>query len=326
MNPEHLQRICADYELGVPLEVADVAEGTVNKNYIIQTDEGKSFIKLVWDRSWKFLPYTAAVEELMYKRGVPAVCMLESRSGTKYVEYGEDAYCVYPFIESDRSHEYSLEDYQRMGAMLAKIHKAGSYDIPESLKGRQWTEKSKEGTIQDLENYRATILAKEDKDQIDVEFLNYIDLKLSIIPTLGMDTVLASDTLRHGDYHAGNLLIDKETRAIIGICDWEKAEMAPRAMELARSTIYICFDTGYDPESAFRNAKALLESYADEYPIDTQEIRDGFEVRLRRHVLASWLESHYYDLGSDRGNHFVKHQVKILKDFVQGTTLTDLLS
>ncbi len=326
MDPEHLERLCADYGLGEVQELSDVTEGILNKNYVLSTGQGKFFIKQVRKKTLEFLPETVGVEKLMFARSIPAVCMLETRTGESFVSYDADSYCVYPFLESDRTHQYSLEDYRTMGSMLGQIHASGSHDIPEFLTRRQWKDKSKEEVVRALEEYRRRIQDKPEIDQADKDFLEYIELKLELIPTLNEDTSLENTTLVHGDYHPGNLLIDSESREIIGVCDWEKAEMAPRSTELARAVLYSCFMGEYEIEPSLERVKYFLDGYKTANPISDEELRTGFEIRLRRHAVASWMENHYYDLGDARGNHFVPHETRLIRDFLQGDVLPKLLA
>ena len=100
--------------------------------------------------------------------------------------------------------------------------------------------------------------------------------------------------------------------------------MAPRAAELARAILYISFTGDYSEESGIASANQIIAGYNSIYPISKQELLDGLEVRLRRMVLTSWLENHYYDLGDARGNHFVSHEGRLLKDFIQGNISNEL--
>jgi Ser/Thr protein kinase RdoA (MazF antagonist) len=325
MNPEHLRKLSADFNLGSIDSVTEVTEGILNKNYILTTSNGKYFIKEVREKSKDLLPATALVEDFMRERGIPAICMIPSAAGHKFVMYDSNAYSLYSFLESDRSHNYSLEDYRNMGALLGKIHIAGSKDIPELLTRRSFREKPKEGELAKIQEYKARIQNKEMKDPIDEEFIIYTQLKLDLISTLSMNPVLPSDTLAHGDYQAGNLLIDINSREIVGVCDWEKAEMAPRAAELARAILYISFSGDYTEESGIVSANQIIAGYNSVYAISRQELLDGLEIRLRRMVLTSWLENHYYDMGDARGNHFVSHEARLLRDFIQGELIQKLI-
>jgi Ser/Thr protein kinase RdoA (MazF antagonist) len=213
-----------------------------------------------------------------------------------------------------------------MGVLLGKIHLAGSKSILEPLTRKIYKEKPKEDEFAKLTQYKASILAKEEQDTINAEFLEYIQLKLDLIPELDMEPVLESNTLVHGDYQTGNLLFDQRTREIIGVCDWEKAEMEPRAHELGRAILYISFGGDYIEEEGIESARQILEGYNSIFPISNEELIAGFKVRLRRMVLTSWLENHYYDLGDARGNHFVSHEARLIKDFLQGDMLGKLIA
>jgi Ser/Thr protein kinase RdoA (MazF antagonist) len=324
MNPDHLSKLAEEYDFGEVNSVTEVTEGILNRNYVLNTRNGPFFIKEVRQKSIELLPSTVLVEELMLERGISAICMLTSRSGKKFCEYDGLAYSVYPYIESDRSHRYTSVDYRNMGEMMAHIHRAGSYDIPELLTKNVYREKSKEGVLDNLKNYRERILAKQ-QDDTDSSFLEYIELKLSVIHSLAMEPVLESSTLVHGDFQTGNLLIDGKTRRITGICDWEKSEMEPRAHELARAVLYISFGGDYAEDTGVLSAQEILEGYKSVYPITREEVLAGFAVRLRRMVLTSWLENHYYDLSDPRGNHFVGHEMRLIKEFLLGDLLDKIL-
>lgn len=330
MNPSHLERLCREFSLGIAIRIDENHEGVLNRNYVLTTDKGKYFIKSVRDQRKSDIPYIAAVEELMHIRGVPAVCMRTSSDDKKYVEYDSHVYTVYDFLESDRTHKYLTSDFHTMGKMLGNVHRAGSANIPNFLKEKVFKEKSREGILNNLTSYKQQIESKERLQEIDRQFLEYIDLKMDILSKLDTGTKLPNDTLVHGDYHTRNLLINNR-REVIGICDWEKAEMAPRAYELARSVQLACFNGEseeephiYEEDFAIKAARNFISGYSFVYPISTDEMLLGFEARFRRTVSTFWIEDAYYFRNDSRSNKFIAHEMRQIRDFSDSKILDQL--
>lgn len=319
MNRIHLEQLCKEFRLGENPRAEELQEGTLNRNYLLTTDTGRYFVKSVRERRKADVPYIAAVEMFMHEKGIPAVCMLRNESGKPSVEYDDQVYTLYPFIESVRTHTYDLLDFRRMGKLLGEIHRAGSTDIPAALRERFFTPKSDEDIRARLEAYRARV--EHSSSEVDRLFRDYIDLKLTAMNAVGEQHALPMDTLTHGDYHARNLLIDAD-RTIIGVCDWEQSAMNAGAYELARSLFYICF-TGeredephrYELESAVKSAHSFIDGYRSVYPIANEELDAGIGLRLRKLIFSAWIEEQHYDRGDNRSNKFIRHEMRLIQDF-----------
>ncbi len=317
---DKIQKICSEYDIGDHISIKKVQEGVLNDNYILETTTGKYFIKSVREKTRDRLKMIYGVESLMKSRGIPAVAMLKTKSGDIFVADETEVYTLYPFIEAENSSNYLGNDYKTMGEMLGKIHIVGRGDTSSVPDLKQFKRPADETIMEKLKNYREEINNKNNQDEIDKIFSEYIDFKLITAPKIKY-VDLANNTLIHGDYHSGNLLIDKQSREIIGVCDWEKAEFGPRAYELARSFLYICFDDDYKLDKALADLKVFLEGYLTVFPIDVKEIMDGLNMRIHRMALSSWLEENYYKKKNTRTNHFVKHEMMIMNDAVSNGLL-----
>lgn len=331
MNEEHLIQLCAEYGLGTPGTVNTNQEGVLNMNYVLTTDKGMFFIKSVRDKKRSHIPYIAEVEAFMQSHGIPAIGMLSTSEGNRFVTYDTEVYTVYPFLDSVRTHIYNLTDFRTMGEMLGHIHRVGSSDVPESLRHKQFDERPATLIAEKLNAHRHLIEMKLVKDETDVLFLKYIQLKLEMIRTMVPIAPLPLEILTHGDYHTRNLLID-DTRQIIGICDWEQASINARAYELARSLLYVCFNgtrdeepNEYDNEDAVTSAKVFLAGYASVYPISSAELAHGMQLRWERLVHSSWIEEQYYTNGDTRSYKFVSHEMRLILDFADEKILDKLL-
>lgn len=317
ISPDKIQKICSEYDIGNFISIDKVPEGVLNDNYILVTTAGKYFVKSVREGAKNKLKVIHSAETLMKNSGIPAVSMLTAKSGNIFVADDTEVYTLYPFIEGDKGNNYSRDDYRSMGEMLGKIHIAGSADIPDLLKSKEFKKPSSEVILIKLKSYKDEINNKNNQNDTDRTFLEYIDFKLATIQKI-KEVNLPNDTLIHGDYHPGNLLIDKTTGEIIGVCDWEKVEFAPRAYELARSLLYTCFNGEYGKGKALADSKSFLEGYLSVFPMSVDEIMDGFNMRIYRMALSSWIEEKHYKNHDNRANHFIRHEMNIVDCTVNG--------
>jgi Ser/Thr protein kinase RdoA (MazF antagonist) len=323
MDPDRLAALCAEFALGVPVSLEEDHEGVLNRNYRLVTDTGHYFIKAVRDRRKDSIPIIAAAETFMSSGGIPAVCMLRTKKGELFLRDESEVYTVYPHI----THVHpAIPPYTALGTMLARIHIRGNDALPPTLESVHMTEKNAAHVKDKLMQYRSS--AAEGTSPIDTLFLAYIDRKLELLPQLAQASE-ASSTLVHGDYHTRNILFS-ENGDILGICDWEKAELAPRAYEIARSVQYICFESReapyiYDRQEAVAAAKKFLGGYRQQYPISNEELSNGFALRLRKLVMSFWIEEAFYDRADDRANRFIKNETRLLHEFAEPALVAELL-
>lgn len=323
--PDKIQKICSEYDISDHTSIEKIPEGVLNDNYILITSTGKYFIKSVREKAKERLRMISGVETFMKEAGIPAVAMLKTKSGDIFVEDGDEVYTLYPFIEAEKSSNYSGNDYRVMGEMLGKIHVVGRDKIPDDFELKQFKRPATPVILERLKTYKENINNKSNPDDIDKLFLEYIDFKLITVPKI-KEVALDNNALIHGDYHPGNLLLDKNTREIIGVCDWEKAEFGPTSYELARSLLYSCFYDGYKLDRALADSKLFLQGYLSVFPMSVEEIMNGLNMRIYRMALSSWIEEKYYKENDTRANHFIKHEMDLVDKGVNGELLEQIVN
>ncbi len=309
MNQEHqnLQTVCTNFNIGTLEKYERLAEGVLNLNYKLYTNTGVYFTKGIRSKKQDSLGLIYQVEKLMKEAGIPSIAMMTTQTGECTTDVDDQKFTVYPFIESDRSHSYSIEDYYRMGEVLARIHKVTENSIPSDFNLKTVKNNDHVETIETLNSYKERILTKVEQDETDVLFLEYINLKLEILNTMedSLEIFSHKQHILHGDYHAGNLLLDKDSREIVGVCDWEKTESGSRAYEIARSAILL-FE---DPVHEIEQMKAYVRGYVSVYPISREELINGFTFRAKSMVKSKWMEDLYYNNGDTRSNKFVSKDI-----------------
>ncbi len=316
MDNEHqnLQAVCTAFDIGTLEKYERLAEGVLNLNYKLYTNHGTYFTKGIRSKKQDSIHLVAKIERLMKDASVPAVAMMSTRTGDLFADIDGQRFTLYPFVESDRSHSYSEEDYHRMGKELARIHKVTAESVPSDLDLKSIKNNDIQETSEILKSFKERILIKDIQDETDALFLKYINLKLGILDALkdSLEIFDHKSHILHGDYHSGNLLIDKDSREIVGICDWEKTELGSRAYEVARSAI-LFFE---DLETEIGQFRAFIQGYQSQYPISRQELIDGFTFRAKAMVKSKWMEDLYYNNGDTRSNHFVEKDIERLQFFM----------
>lgn len=309
-----IQKICTEFGVGNYISIEKDADGVLNDNYILNTTQGKYFIKSVREKAKDKLNMIYGVESLMKSKGIPAITMLKTKTGEIFVSIDTAIYTLYPFIENDKKSVYSVNEYFSIGEMLGKIHKIGRENMLASIQLKQFNKPSSEVLKEKLLKYKNDIENKNTKDGTDVLFLKYINFKLSIISKVDM-VLLPNDNLIHGDYHTGNILMDKNG-VIIGVCDWEKTEYAPRAYELARSLIYNCFGEDHVLQNALAQSRSFIKGYLSQVSIEKKEIMDGCNMRVYHMAHSTWIEEKYYERHDDRANKFIQQEIDLLDSIV----------
>jgi Ser/Thr protein kinase RdoA (MazF antagonist) len=304
-----IESIVTKHKLGNLISFNTVNEGILNENYVFETTKGKFFFKNCRLKIKERMQYINDVERFMEAKNIPVLSAI--------IIDEEEGYMLYPFIESDRTHNYNLKDYFKMGEILAKIH-AVTYkkEIAENLKHFLYIERDVVDKLEKLKEYQETLKNKENKDKTDILFLEYIEKKLLYAQNHIELDILPNDTLIHGDFHAGNLLIDKITREIVGVCDWEKAQYAPRALEIAKAYLFIAFnESAKSIDECVQIGDTLLEGYRSILFLSDEEFEIGLKLRIKSNIFTHWIEDRYYLSKDDRANKFIENGIMILDHF-----------
>lgn len=324
---EILITVCAAFNLGKIIQIYSGKSGISNDKYRIRTDTGEFFIKVSRDNSNSILHYVHDVELFMISKGVHAVTSINT-TGRLWLVYDGIAYIVYPFIKTNLIRAYSLDEYEEIGKVLAKIHWASQGGVPNKL-FRNLSEHTKkdEGLVL-LQKMKESILARPGTDENDRKILNYLDYKINLVPNLKEGNIFVRDALVHGDFHPGNLLFDQEVPAgkrIIGVCDWERARYGSRAAELTHAVIFSCFPVGFAHDSAVLHAQAMIRGYKSEYQISNPEIAEGLLAHVHYLVLNTWHETEYYTQKRIDALSTIVHERTIIDLILSGKLLKDLL-
>ncbi len=313
MNNKEIEGyIVKNNNIGEIKEINEINEGVINDNFIVKTNKGKFFIKKYSDDlADSKIEYIKEIENFMSNNDIPAIKSI--------INDKEHKISIYPFIESNRSHDYNEKDYFLIGQMLAKIHKASfNIDLPKELKQFGFENKSTENNSSKTTKYIEDINSKHSLSEIDLIYKEYLEKKLNYSKKFEYKQEIQNDVIIHGDYHPANLFFNKDKTEIVGICDWEKAGYAPRTYDFAKSYLNLSFGSGEENIDICLDIKRYLtEGYRTILELSDEDINNGIKLRIKDYLFDSSLEDRYFINNDNRSNKFVKNWIRILDFFCQ---------
>ncbi len=289
-----------------------INEGIMNHNFLIETNICKFFLKKYSsDLSISKIEYIKKIEDFMFNNNIPAIKAIINNKKYKM--------SLYPFIESNRSHNYNYKDYYLMGQMLAKIHKVSfNKNLSEEFKKNKFKDKFLINNNGVFAKYINIINNKDKPTKLDLIYKKYLEKKLKYSNSFKYEQEVKNDTIIHGDYHPGNLFFNKNKTKIIGICDWEKSIYGPRSYDFAKAYINLSFGSGEENiDICIKIKKKLREGYRSILKLSNKEIEDGIKLRIKDFLANSFLEDRYFLYNDVRSNKFVKNWIRILDYFCQ---------
>jgi thiamine kinase-like enzyme len=290
-NPDHIQYLCYQLELGSPRrELARVYGGFHHKMWRLDTDRGRYAVKqLSADTDCKdpetvnHYNVTEAVAETFYGHGIPAVFALGGIGN--YLQVIESAgYLVHPWsdavaLDSTRvSEQHALQ----IARILAKMHLA-NIDVA-GLKEPQPEVHAEEKIIQ--------LVSRADKGNREIakalnkhlpSFLTIVDSHSRSHRTLDKHRVVS-----HGDLDQKNVLWD--ARGKPALIDWESAQKLNPTFEIVLEALDWSGITSRFDQGLFGRIIAAYKQAGGEIEHDT--VKASFQC-----VLGDWLNWLMYNVG-----------------------------
>lgn len=313
-QPELLvQQIAQTYQLSPIQSIVPVTAGFLSNNYRLETVGAAYFLKRY---RYTKRPSVAAVHEAKFffaNAQVPVILPLTTQQGETFFGYGDNYYSLFPFVEGQHLPRgaFSQRALASTARMLAHIHRAGRQVTLPHLRKAQTTR-----------NYTAFVevaqqilhkIPPHEQTEFDQLAAACIQLKLQLgkqhqdeFATID----LASDHLIHGDYQDANLFFDQDEQ-VSHVFDWEKAEIAPRGMELVRAIEFICLSNPNDYKAVFTDAtyakaRHFLQSYHQLYPITQHEFAAAAKARYLHKIVSLWVEADHYLENGRRVDRFLE--------------------
>ncbi|MFE4519756.1 phosphotransferase [Kitasatospora sp. NPDC056783] len=246
-----LAEVLARYRVGRPLTVEPVAEGLLNRGYLVTTEAGPYFLKCYVDAATASRPKIlahhramAALNTLGLPVAPPLAC---AEGGGTVASRGGRMFALFPWVEGRHRHgdELGPERCDELGTLLGRLHgalddvcaplpqpsgyhsadPAESAELARDLRLRA-QEHRPSGELDALVEHRLT-----ERLELLAEHAHRRPAPEAAPPT----------GWTHGDFHGLNLLYGPN-REVAAVLDWDKLGAQPRAEEAVRAATLLFND------------------------------------------------------------------------------------
>lgn len=311
-----VEKLEANYLIGWVLKVGRIGGGRMGNNFWIETAGEKYFLREYRIEETDRIREIHRAKSYFYEKGIPTVRPIKTKTGeTFFVENGK-IYSLFPFVSgvSVRRVELTDKNLAVMGDFLARLHRVGE-SPPEYFEKREkvWNDND---FFKKAETHIRHIEEKPVLDDFDKLALQKLMRQTELVRKFNDSYVITYPLhITHNDFHHENVFFD-ELGEVAHIFDWEKAQLATRAKEIARALEINVFEAGFD-DNTFRRARVFLDAYSAVYPLTRDEFRDGVRKRYAGILHSTWIEDEHYDRENFRVDEFLIHDLNRINHYAE---------
>ncbi|MGE5186073.1 MAG: homoserine kinase [Acidobacteriota bacterium] len=265
-----LRALAVAFGLGEVRSVRAIAAGTINSNFDVDTEHGRTFVRVNEGKAEADVAWEARLVAALAERGVATPAPLVARDGRPYAPLpGPTTKWVSAFAWRAGRHlaaaEITPERAATFGGALAQLHRAG-LELPAS-----W----RRGSIYDHDHLVARLHKISGRaDPVLAPALAILREELAAARAAAATRQLATQGMIHGDLFRDNVLWDGEQ--ISAILDFEQASGGSLVYDLA-----VCInDWCWTGRPRIELAAALVAGYQRVRPLPADD-RDALPVELR---------------------------------------------
>jgi homoserine kinase type II len=233
---QELARVLSAYGLGAPVVARRIERGHVDENWIVETEQGRYFVKRRHPRRRQSSQIIQAQHDLithLRQSGFPAPNLIPTSSGQSFLVLDGEVYEVGEVIEGDLFDHDRPEHLAAAAQMLGRYHLAVEGFGPQSL--------AQHGPLYSPRNARAALGRLCEAWQVGVDpgigpLAEELEAQAEGLAERFSAHGPLPHLVIHGDYYAGNLLFRGDR--VAGVVDYDKASWQPRVAELAEALIY----------------------------------------------------------------------------------------
>ncbi len=230
-----LDRVLRCYPLGELRDARRAQQGFVNENWIVETAQGRYFLKRRHPQL-RQPDLIHAQHELigrLRQAGFPAPTIVPTLKGETFLVLDGELYDIQEYIEGEPYDHERPAHLEEAALTLGRYHTSVEGFATQALRhrGELYSPAAASRTLTSL--IEAWQL---DRDAELAEIARELEAQVTDLAVRFAAHGALSHLVIHGDYYANNLLFDGDR--IVGVVDYDKASWQPRVAELAEALIY----------------------------------------------------------------------------------------
>ncbi len=301
-------------------DLQPILGGYTTQNFSFSDEEALFFLKRYNTLDTARMHTIAMAHQRLTSGNIPIVLPLMTHRHELAFFLDEAWWGVFPFVQGRTYHSSELTPAlaHELGLILGHIHIKGLASRKDDIEPIMlW---NKDVFTSDQVALEYVYEHQKNKREVDTIAISNIRLQAEFVATHSLtvsDLHQENNCLIHGDFTHNNVFFDEHGH-VKWIFDLDKACVAPRAYELARSVLITCFDHGWD-EKSFQLADEFLRSYLRVYPMGFDEFKLGFQIYITYFMHTTWLEKKVILYQSEHHEPFIftshRRLLHLLEDF-----------
>ncbi|MEV4416194.1 phosphotransferase [Catellatospora sp. NPDC049609] len=306
-DAQTLHGVAAHFQLGEIIEVREITEGVMNRNWQVTTDTGRYAVKQVLDVSADKARRQHEVTAALAAAGLPVPAPVTGGEGDTVWEIPAGAFAVLPWVAGAHQPclQWSLEQCRRVGDLLAELHGALAGLLPGAEPApAQVAEPAKAKAA--IDRYLAIIGDLPVLEPFDALVRDRLQQRRDLLEQVAHlrpdETALVSPIgWVHGDFHDLNLLWG-DGGQVAAVVDWDRLSQRPLAAEVVRSAT-LMFAHGDERGLDLDRVSAFVSGYTARRPLTPTELADAEHRLWWDRVCDLWQLKRHYDQGSSSCDH-----------------------
>ena len=285
--------VCAAFGVGMPVAVARVAAGYLNRDEAVTLHDGRRlFLKGSRHRDPRVVAAEHAVIRHATAQGIPTPLPLVAPDGRSVVVVDGTPWSAFPFVSGAML--AGPETATTLGRLLAETHRALASCPTDGLPFAEgplvWDTAATLAEMATIEEHIGARGAAGTTDAFDAFTRDAFATLRQILrdaPSPDDFSWLLQQVI-HGDFYPPNLLCDASGTPV-AVLDWEFATVRPRAWDIARAVAFTFLGVHGDTAD-FVAARRCVAAYRAVHPLPEDELTAGIALYLWRtaHNLAKY--------------------------------------
>ncbi len=264
LSPEDFSKILSQYAVGRHFHSAPIAQGTVQTNYLLETEQKRLVLRLYECRSLESVCFESELLAFLEARAYPSPRQIRNSKGESIGMFQEKPFILFEGIEGQTADNPTFAQWKQLIPKAAELHTlTQGYTSPWAPHRLNYTPKACE--------YHATIQASKIDTPEGYAKLAWLKEALASLQL----PVSLPQGVCHGDFHFSNVFFEGDT--FKALLDFDDANITYLLFDLVGLIEYWAWH--YQQETLdLDRARVVVQEYNRHRPLSTLEYTHLFDV------------------------------------------------